>query len=431
MDDGGASGPEGVRQIDTIVIGAGHAGLCMSYILQEDGREHRVLEKGRTLEQWRSARWDSFRINSPLAYSRLPGQADGLPDARRSIPLGEMIRMWEACLAERRFPIREYCEVVSVEQAPDDRFAVHVRGGEGPLLYHALNVVAAPGRCQTAAIPRCAARLPDSIEQLRIGTYTSPSAVREGAVLVVGGGQTGVQLSEELAAAGRRVYLATSKVHGTPRDYRGEDIMFWLDRAGLLTTPRREADPDERRQPMPIVGHDHAISHHSLARMGVILLGTLSGISDDGSAAMFDDDLPANVDFARQGYEELVGEIEEWIARAAPAVRAGFPPASEESAWQPYPLLLESPAPMRLDLRAHDINTIVWATGWSADLGWLRIEQVSQALDSRGLPQACETPVDGFFWLGFDWLRFRTSGTVAGVRLDAAHVAGKLRRERP
>lgn len=416
----------GARRIDTVVIGAGHAGLCMSYALQQAGREHVVLEQRRALEQWRSARWDSFRMNAPIAYSRLMGQADGRPDAQRSIPLGEMLRLWDECIAARNFPIRAQCRVVSVEATREGRFAVAVVGGAGAGLYDALNVVAAPGRCQTPYVPGVAARLPARIRQLRVGTYTTPAAIGGGAILVVGGGQTGVQLSEELALAGRRVYLATSRVAGTPRDHRGEDIMVWLDRTNMLATPAAQVDAGERRRPMPIVGHDHAISHHSLARLGVTLLGRLRDISADGAVATFGDDLADHVRFARQGHDELVAAIENWIAQADPEWRAACAPPTEEPAWRPHPPLAEKSA-TRLDLAACDIGTVVWATGWSADLAWLHIPGVRAALDPQGLPQACDTPVDGFFWLGFDWLRTRSSGTIAGFHRDAPYIARRLR----
>ena len=417
-----------MRHIDTVVIGAGQAGLCMSYVLQCAGREHVVLEQARALEQWRSARWDGFRINSPLGYSRLMGQRDGLPDGARGLPLRTMLGLWDECIAQRAFPIQEKSKVVAVEQTADARFRVHVEGGAGSHVYLTRNVIAAPGNYQLPNIPACAGRISRRIEQHRVGTYTHPSALRPGAVVVVGGGQTGVQLSEELAQAGRRVYLAASMVKGTPRSHRGEDIMFWLDRTGLLATPKEAlADPGERLFRLPIVGSDHPISHHSLARMGVTLLGTLSGVSADGELALFDDNLHAIIHHARRGYDALIGDIEAWIARQDDAVRRRFAPLATEPEWRPHAPLLDSPAPTALHLREAGVRTVIWATGWRADLRWLLIDDVVRALDARGLPQACDTPVDGFFWLGFHWLRTRTSGNGAGFHLDAPYIAARLR----
>jgi putative flavoprotein involved in K+ transport len=417
-----------IHQIDTIVIGAGQAGLCMSYALQCARREHIVLEQARALEQWRSARWDSFKINSPIAYSRLMGQRDSLPDRQRGIPLQETLRLWDECVAQRDFPIHEKSKVVAVERTPDEVFRVHVERATGSHIYLAKNVIAAPGNYQFPRIPTCAGKLGPDIEQLRVGTYTNPSAVRSGAVLVVGGGQTGVQLSEELAQAGRRVYLATSRVKGTPRSYRGEDIMFWLDRTGLLATPRDElTNPEERFDRLPIVGPDHPISHHFLARMGVTLLGRLRDISADGERALFENNLHDNILFAQEGYDELIGHIEDWLTQQNEAIRSKFPEHAAEPEWAPHQPLTASNPPQELNLQQFGIRTVIWATGWRADLSWLLIDDVVRALDVNGLPQACDTPVDGFFWLGFHWLRTRTSGNGAGFHLDAPYIASRLR----
>jgi putative flavoprotein involved in K+ transport len=317
--------------IDTVVIGGGHAGLCMSYVLQREGREHVVLEKARALEQWRSARWDSFRINSPIAYSRLMGQIDGLPDTRRSIPLGETIRMRDEYITQRHFPIREWSKVLSVARTDKGRFMVCVECDHGLQRYDAFNVVAAPGNYQFPRIPSFVKHLGSEIQQFRVGTYTNPSAIQNGAILVVGGGQTVMQLSEELAGAGRDVYLATSKVKGTPRNYRGEDVIFWLDRIGILTAPEEKCGYPDDHNRMPIVGHDHPISHHSLARLGIKLLGRLRDISKDGATAIFRDDLHANIMFAQRGYEKLINQIEEWIASVDPTVRARYPAADDRA----------------------------------------------------------------------------------------------------
>jgi putative flavoprotein involved in K+ transport len=417
-----------IHNIDTIVIGAGQAGLCMSYALQCARREHLVLEQGRALEQWRSARWDSFRINSPMAYSRLMGQRDILPDRQRGIPLLETLRLWDECIAQRAFPIHEKSKVVAVERAPDGVFRVHVESDTGSHIYLAKNVIAAPGNYQFPKTPACAGKLGPEIEQLWVGTYTSPSAVRAGSVLVVGGGQTGVQLSEELAQAGRQVYLATSRVKGTPRSYRGEDIMFWLDRTGLLATPRDElTNPEERFDRLPIVGPDYPISHYSLARMGVTLLGRLRDISADGERALFENNLDDNILFAQNGYDELIGHIEDWISQQNEAVRFKFPKPVSEPEWRPHQPLTALNSPKELNLQQEGIRTVIWATGWRADLSWLLIDDVVRALDANGLPQACDTPVDGFFWLGFHWLRTRTSGNGAGFHLDAPYIASRLR----
>ena len=302
--------------IDTVVIGGGQAGLCMSCVLQEAGREHVVLEKKRVLEQWRSSRWDSFMMNTPQAYSRIMGQDDGVPDEKMSIPLAQSVKAWDDCVKQRQFPIRDHSEAVSVKQDPDGSLLVTVKSdGEGPNEYRARNVVAAPGNYQLPNIPACANNLSPEIQQLRVGTYTNPPDIQDGAILVIGGGQTGIQLGEELVQAGRKVFIATSKVKGSVRSYRGEDVFFWMDRTGVLTMPKDALpDPNMKYDRIPITGNDHPISHHSLARLGAVLLGRLKDISEDGVVVTFEDNLQENIAFAHEGYDFIINVFEGWIA---------------------------------------------------------------------------------------------------------------------
>lgn len=411
--------------IDTVVIGGGQAGLCMSYVLQEEGRQHVVLEKKRPLEQWRSARWDSFMMNTPIAYSRIMGQNDGLPDEQMSIPLENSIEMWDDCIKERKFPIREQAEVTSVKQGEEGLLLVTVKSDDqGPKEYRARNVVAAPGNYQIPNIPTCSSNLDPDIQQLRVGTYTNPEAIQDGATLIVGGGQTGMQLGEELLKAGQKIFIATSKVKGSPRRYRGEDIFFWMDRIGLLTMPKEALpDPGMKYDRIPITGNDHPISHYSLARMGAVFLGGLVDISEDGTTATFNDKLQENIAFAQDGYDFLIHVIEGWIAERG----NDYPPPTPEPEWEPYQPLLENKAPSILNLQDHDITTVLWTTGWNADLSWLDIDSIRQELGPHGRPESCETSVPGFFWLGFHWLRSLNSGNGTGFHQDAPCIASKLR----
>ncbi len=413
--------------IDTVVIGGGHAGLCMSYVLQEEGREHVVLEKKRALEQWRSARWDSFMMNTPIAYSRIMGQKDGLPDELMSIPLEKNIKLWDDCIKERKFPIREQAEVVSVKQGEGGSLLVTVKSDDqGPKEYKAKNVVAAPGNYQIPNIPAYASNLGSDIQQLRVGTYTNPDAIQDGAILVVGSGQTGMQLGEELLQAGRKVFIATSRVKGSLRSYRGEDIFFWLDRTRMLTMPKEALpDPNMKYDRIPFTGNDHPISLYSLARMGATFFGGLVDISEDGTIATCNDKLQENIAFAQGGYDFLINAIEGWISENSKG--NDYPSPVPETEWEPYQPLLEYKAPTTLNLKENNITSVLWATGWKADLSWLHIDSVRQELGPHGRPEACDTSVPGFFWLGFHWLRFLNSGNVAGFHHDAPYIASKLR----
>ena len=412
--------------IDTVIIGGGHAGLCMSHALLQGNREHVVLEKGRALEQWRSCRWDSFMMNTPQSYHRMLGQKDNVPDDQMSLPLEKTIKVWDEHIKANKFPIREHTEVSSVEQNEDGKLIVSVKSeGVAPSSFLARNVIAAPGNYQLANIPEYASHLAPDIQQLRVGTYTNPGAIRDGSILVVGCGQTGVQIGEELLDAGRKVFIATSQVKGSVRSYRGEDIFFWLDRTGMLTMPKEALpDPNMKYDRLPITGNNHPISHFSLARKGAVLLGGLKGISTDGSTATFKDNLKENIEFAQAGYDFLIGVIEDWIAKNSNANK--YPPAVPEPEWEVYPPLLENPAPTSLNLEKNNITAVLWATGWRADFSWLKIKSIRDELGPHGRPESCETIVPGFFWLGFHWLRYLNSGNVAGFHHDAAYIAEKL-----
>lgn len=412
--------------IDTVIIGGGHAGLCMSYVLKEKGREHVVLEKKHVLEQWRSYRWDSFMMNTPQAYHRMIGQKDEISDNQMSLPLQKTLASWDDHINANKLPIREHTEVISVIQNEDGKFLVTIKSeGNGPDSYIAKNVIAAPGNYQKPNIPEYATNLSPNIQQLRVGNYSNPKAIQDGAILIVGSGQTGIQLGEELLMAGRKIFIATSKVPGSVRSYRGEDVFFWLDRTGMLTLPKEVLpDPNMRYDRIPFTGNNHPISYYSLTRKGATLLGRLSNISKDGTIATFNDNLQENIAFAQGGYDFLINAIEGWISESGKTNE--FPAPVKEPEWEPHQPLLENKAPDMLNLQENNITTVLWATGWKADLNWLNIDTIRQELGPHGRPESCETSVPGFFWLGFHWLRFLNSGNVAGFHHDAPYIASKM-----
>lgn len=333
---------------------------------------------------------------------------------------------WKAHIENRKFPVREYTEVVSVEQDDKGDFLVRVEGKGNPQIYRARNVVAAPGNYQLPNIPECANRLDKDIKQLRVGTYTNPSDLPQGATLIVGGGQTGMQIGEALLKAGRRVFIATSKVKGSPRSYRGEDIFFWMERTGMLQMPPQALpEPKMKYDRIPIVGNDHPISHYSLSRLGAHFTGGLEDISEDGCTAVFRDNLQENISFAQGGYDFIGQMIEGWIKENGHGQK--FPPHTAEPEWEPHQALLDFKAPEKLDLKENGISAVLLATGWSADFSWLKIDKIRQELGPHGRPESCETCLPGFYWLGFHWLRSLNSANGFGFHSDAPYIATKLR----
>lgn len=262
---------------DTIVIGAGQAGLAVSDLLRRRAIPHVVLERGRVGESWRSQRWDSFHINTPNRYSALGKDAFVGDDPDGFCSRDELLEYFDGYSKSHRLPILEGVEVSSVRPVGDG-FAV-----ETPVrVYRCRNVVMCSGDQNRPFTPSVAADLPDDVVQLHVADYRSPEQLPAGATLVVGSGQSGVQIVEELLEAGRSVYLCTSKVGRAPRRYRGKDIFTWLQLSGMGSQrPGELADPNEIHARQPQVSGTrggHSVSLQALGRRGVQLLGRLQAI---------------------------------------------------------------------------------------------------------------------------------------------------------
>ncbi|WP_432412095.1 NAD(P)-binding domain-containing protein [Rasiella sp. SM2506] len=412
-------------KIDTVIIGAGHAGLCMSYTLQQENRTHVVLEKHVTLYQWKNHRWDSFKLNTPLKYSRISGQNDGQPDDRNSIPLSENIAMWEHTIQQHSFPIKEYCDVTAVVKNADGTFLVQFKeNGNVESSYRARNVIAACGFYQNIKIPNFSKNLPSTILQLDVKSYKNPDQTK-GSVLVVGSGQSGIQIAEELAVSGKNVYLATSAVGGTIRSYRGEDAFFWMDRIRMLTMPTTSLPTEEMRyNKNAFTGNDHPISYYSLYKLGVNLTGGLTYINTNGDDLFFKNNLQENIAVAQQKYDLLLEKIEAWIQNENK--HNYYLPPTQELEWVPNTQLLAYEPPTILHLKECDIQTVIWTTGWTADFSWIKIPSILADLGATHLPKTCVTKIPGFFWLGFPWLRTLSSANVGGFDEDAKAIANLL-----
>eukprot|EP01134_Creolimax_fragrantissima_P002901 CFRG2901T1 len=429
------------ENVNTVIIGGGHAGLSMSAVLLEQRRDHVVLEKGRCLEQWRSKRWDSFMMNTPIDYSLLYGQKpnpDNGFDGKQILPLEKILPFWEGYIKSLDIKIREYTEVVSIEEiALNDcsvgnsaRYVVTVRSDDGgPITYTTTNIITCCGNYHRPSIPNhLASVFPKYIKQLRVGTYKNPDdSLAMGGVLIVGGGQTGFQFAEEIVKSGRKVIMATSKVPGTPRFYRGEDTYYWLERIGMMSMPRSALQKEDTRYTtIPLISSDHAISHHSLARLGVRLVGTLESVShsNDSVKVTFKDNLQEHIAFCEETYMILPQLVEEWIGKMGTV--GDYPPAELESAWAPYAPLIEEKAPLHMDLGKQGITNVLWATGWKPDFSFIHVKGLKESFGRTGRPLTCESSKPGFFYLGFPWLRGLNSANIQGHHADALYIARQL-----
>jgi putative flavoprotein involved in K+ transport len=399
--------------IDTVVIGAGHAGLAMSRCLADRDVRHVVLDRGCVGDRWRTARWDSFRLLTPNWLSRLPGwrYAGSEPDAFMSA--GEFVGY--LCDYARSFdaPVRSHTLVTRVERSGPG-FAVHTDDA----MWSAGSVVVATGYHNRAQVPDLATGLSPDIAQLTAAGYRSPASLPDGGVLVVGCSASGAQIAHELARAGRRVMLATGGHTRLPRRYRGRDIMWWLDRIGSLDrTIDQVPDPaGARAEPsLQLAGtaEGHRLDLDILRRAGVQPLGRLRTL--DGTTAGFADDLPATVGVAQRRLHRLLAEIDAFAA-AVPGTAAGRP--------DPPPAITVPAGPSRVDLRRAGVSSVVWATGYRPWYPWLKVP----VLDAGGriVHRRGVTEVPGLYAIGLRFQHRRNSTFVDGARHDAGYLADRI-----
>jgi putative flavoprotein involved in K+ transport len=404
---------------DTVVIGAGQAGLAASHHLTGHGRDHVVLERDRVGVRWRDT-WDSLHLLTPNWLNTLPGRPyrgadpDGFtPAAAFAAELADYARASAA-------PVEEDAGVERVSRRGDGFEVVTARG-----TWFAANVVVATGWTDRPAIPATTA----AVYQVAPREYRNPGSVPGGGVLVVGASATGAQLAEELRAAGRDVTLAVGNHSRLPRGYRGRDIYYWLDRLGALSrTIDDMPDPVRaRREPSAqLIGRPgQTLDLATLAAGGVRLVGRVRGV--DGHRVRLAPDLPATVGAADRRLRRLLARIDRHIDANPETVAPES--VAPESAWpsgpaEPVPAVALPRPVEELDLRAAGIGSIVWATGYRRAYPWLRVpvlDALGEIRHRRG-----RTPVPGLYVLGQRFQHRRSSNFIGGVGRDAAFVADHI-----
>lgn len=396
------------------VIGGGQAGLAASYCLRERGIEHIVLESRRVGDEWRSRRWDSFCLVTPNWQCKLPGYPYRGPDPDGFMVRDEIVRYLEGYAASFRPPLIEGVTVTGLRRTADGVFELDTHEGA----FTADQVVVATGPYHAPAIPRMAERLPAGVEQLHSSHYRNASVLPEGGVLVVGTGQSGCQIAEDLHLAGRQVHLAVGGAPRVARFYRGRDCVAWLDEMGHYAkgiTEFGDADAIRMRVNHYVTGRDGGrdIDLRAFARDGMRLYGRLTAV--DGAALEFADDLKINLDHADSVAEGIKDAIDAHIAARgiqAP-VEARYTPV-----WEP------SQQPAALDLAASGITSVIWSTGFARDHRWIRIP----VFDGRGYPMHRRgvTSCPGLYFLGLPWQFSWGSGRFEAVGRDAEFLAGHI-----
>ncbi len=404
-------------QIDSVVIGAGQAGLSMSWALTQAGSPHVVLEARDRLGGGWLRRWDSFCLVTPNWSMRLPGYEYDGPRPDAFMPRDGLVDYVAGYAQSFDAPVLVRAGARTVEVADGRRLRVEsVRGTTV-----ARNVIVATGAFQVAKRPPLAGDLPPDLHQIHSDDYRNPGQLPDGAVLVVGSGQSGCQIAEELHDAGRDVYLSVSSCWRAPRTYRGHDTFWWLAQrwrraAEFGYAPETVDDLPQPRMRAACNPHlsgtkgGHTINLRRFGTDGVTLLGHVAAV--DGDRVHLAPDLEHNLARADTFFDENVApDLDEFIEKA------GYDAPLHESEVVDF----QPPQPESLDLRAAGIKTVIWATGYRFDLDWvrpLRFDGMGFPLHRRGI-----TDTPGLYLLGLPWLYTQTSSLLVGVGADAEYLA--------
>jgi putative flavoprotein involved in K+ transport len=369
-----------------------------------------VLERGRVAERWRSERWDSLHFQFPNWSLALPGQPYDGPQPDGFSSRDEVVAFIERYCAATAVPVRTGVRVDAIRPTGPEGFRLETSHG----IVVASNVVVATGPYQEPVIPAPAGGLSARIAQVHSSAYRNPASLPPGAVLVVGSGASGCQIVEDLLAAGRRVFLSVGRHRRFPRRYRGRDMFWWMERMGALDQTLDER-PEARERPNPLVtgvGGGHEIDLRCYAARGVMLLGHVEAI--EGSRLRLADDLDAQLARGDEGVAVFTRAVDAYVERA------GLSAPKEPAPAPPPPL--PTAAPIRaLDLDAESVTSVIWATGFRRDFGWIHLP----VLDERGEPihRRGVTSCPGLYFLGLPWLHTLKSSVLCGVGRDADHLA--------
>src|SRR5215470_16521282 len=406
--DGGMT----MHRVETLVVGAGQAGLAVSRCLTGQGADHVIVERGRIAQRWRTARWESLRLITPNWMSRLPAWSYRGTDPDGYMPAPELAGYLEDYAASFAAPVHEHTNVELVEA-----YGGGLRVVTDQRTWLASNVIVATGTENQPYVPPFASGIDPRIHQLTAGNYRGPHQVPDGGVLVVGASASGVQIADELRRSGRPVTISVGRHSRVPRRYRGRDILWWMERAGILghtIDKMRDARSARSAPSLQLTGHsDHPVGLDALAARGVTLAGRLAAV--DGRRLSFAGDLPVTIGAAQGRLERLLRTIDTYISRGGDDF-AGPP--------DPPPPPAAPDGPASLDLRRAGITNVIWATGYRPAYPWLRVpalDRHGQIAHHRGV-----TGVPGLYVLGLKFQHRRDSTYVDGARHDARFVAAHV-----
>ena len=405
-------------KVTTLIVGGGHCGLAISRCLTERSIDHVILERGEVAHSWRTQRWDGFRLLTPNWMTRLPGRpyTGDDPDGYRTAP--ELVGLIGEYATAIDAPVHTNTAVRSVRPGANGFL---VRTDAQP--WEVSTVVVASGACAVARVPPVAAAIPPRITTVTALEYRTPEQLPAGGVLVVGASASGVQIANEVHRSGRPVTLAVGEHVRMPRCYRGRDVLWWMDAAGVLDE-RYDQVPDllrARNLPsMQLVGSPQrrTMDLNALRRNGVRLVGRLAGVRD--GRAQFAGSLRNVCTLADLKLGRLLDTFDGWAAGV------GFDDCGPPERFA----ATEVPAspPLTLDLGSGEIRSIVWATGFRPDLSWLDVpvwDRKGRIIHDGGV-----TAWPGLYLIGMPFLRRRKSTLIDGAADDARdltdHMVGYL-----
>ncbi|MFG0786568.1 flavin-containing monooxygenase [Delftia tsuruhatensis] len=411
-----------IQTINTLVVGAGQAGIAASEHLSQLGVEHLVLERQRIAQAWRTGRWDSLVANGPAWHDRFPGlefkgDRDGFPGK------DEVADYFEDYVRQIKAPVRTGVEVRRVTRN-QGRPGFTVETSEGVI--EARNVIAATGPFQVPVIPPIAPAAPAApadgrLLQIHSAHYHRPAQLPEGAVLVVGAGSSGVQIADELQRAGRKVFLSVGAHDRPPRAYRGRDFCWWLGVLGEWDAAI--AKPGREHVTIAVSGArgGHTVDFRALGHQGITLVGLTESFAD--GRVRFRDDLAENIANGDANYLAMLDAADDYIRRNG----LDLPEEPEARRRLPDPECMTHPL-RELDLAAAGITSIIWATGYRVDFSWLQVDSFEPGGKPRHHRGVGHEP--GIYFLGLPWLSRRGSSFIWGVWHDAKFVADHIAKQR-
>ncbi|HTB68381.1 MAG TPA: NAD(P)/FAD-dependent oxidoreductase [Steroidobacteraceae bacterium] len=402
-----------VERVETLIIGGGQAGLAMSEHLSKRGVQHLIVERYRMVERWRSERWDSLVANGPAWHDRFPGMAFVGVEANGFATRDQIVDYFIAYAKQIAAPIRCGVNVQALHHNADGS-GFHADTSDGAI--EATHVVVATGPFQRPVVP---AVVPTDvgIAQIHSSAYRNPTQLRAGAVLVVGAGSSGAQIAEELVAAGRPVYLSVGPHKRPPRRYRDRDFVWWLGVLGEWDA--KTAGPGTEHVTIAVSGANggHTVDFRTLAARGITLLGSANRYHDGD--LHFSPDLATNIARGDANYLSVLDAADAYVVEKG----LGLPDEPGARDIAPNPPCVTHPI-SQLNLAAAGITSIIWATGYVLDFGWLKVN----AFDDQGRPahQRGVAAVPGLYFLGLSWLSRRASPFIWGVWHDAEYLAERI-----